>query len=258
MPKSRQNGDQHELLPANGHGAGGYSNIIDRAVASGAAPEVIDKLLTIQLRWEANENRKSYDRARAAATPELIALKITKNKPVALTEGGKPAYWHEDLVDLKEACDPILAKHGLTSFWRTEDLPNNWVRVTCVLRHEDGHEETSTLAGPHDPSGKKNAPQAIVSTTSYLKRDTYKSVTGVVAGRRDDDDAKHGVKVGDQPISEEQVKALQTLIKDGHADLGKVLQYAAVERLESIPQRDYARVDLELRRHKAKVTAPVS
>jgi hypothetical protein len=60
------------------------------------------------------------------------------------------------------------------------------VKVTCILSHKDGHREETTLSGPFDHSGNKNAVQAIGSGVAYLQRYTLKAAVGVAAGHDDD------------------------------------------------------------------------
>ena len=65
--------------------------------------------------------------------------------------------------------------------WTSKNLtePPDWVEVTCHLRHVDGHIEITTLSGPRDQSGGKNAMQAIGSSTTYLERYTLLLLLGL-------------------------------------------------------------------------------
>ena len=53
-------------------------DMIDRAISSGANVETLEKLLALQERWEANQGRKAFDHAIAAAKAKLPA--IVKNQ----------------------------------------------------------------------------------------------------------------------------------------------------------------------------------
>ena len=249
MPRTKRNhDDQHELLPASyGNGNGGDTppmGLLLRAVSSGANPEVIGQLLTLQHRYEDREAEKAYNRAVVAAKNELPEILKTK----AVDQGhGRPKYKHAELPKILRLCDPVLTKYGLRANWHTKHLPDHWTEVTCVLRHELGFYEESSLAAPSDVTGGKNSNQGVGSTVSYLERYTYTAILGLAPIDDDDDGAPSTIKSGDTLIGPEQVTALESLITETGADLNKILGFAKVEKLADIVERDYARIDLELR-----------
>ena len=57
--------------------------MIDRALVSGAPPETLERLLALQERWEANQGRKAFDEAMAAAKAEIPTIR--KNRTVDFT-----------------------------------------------------------------------------------------------------------------------------------------------------------------------------
>ena len=79
-----------------------------------------------------------------------------------------------------------LAEHGLSHSWSTEQI-GSAIAVTCILTHEQGHSERTTLSGEADTSGNKNAIQAIGSAVTYFERYTLMSITGLAALDSDDD-----------------------------------------------------------------------
>ena len=58
-------------------------SMLDRAVSSGASIEVLEKLMGLQERYEANQARKSFDNAMAAAKVDIPT--IAKNREVDFT-----------------------------------------------------------------------------------------------------------------------------------------------------------------------------
>jgi hypothetical protein len=161
-------------------------DMVQQAVTSGANIDVLEKLLALQERWEANQGRKDFDEAIAAAKADI--------KPVARNKTGHNGKRYADFAAYAREVDPILAAHGLSYRFRTEQ--DDRIKVTCVLSHRGGHSETNTLAGPADSSGSKNAIQAIGSTLTYLQRYTLTQALGLAAS--DDDDAR---TAEDPPIS---------------------------------------------------------
>lgn len=153
-------------------------DMVQQAVTSGAGIEVVSKLMDLHERWEANQARKDFDEAIAAAKAEI--------KPVAKNKKGHNDKRYADFSAYAREVDPVLARFGLSYRFRTEQ--DDRIKVTCILSHRGGHSETNTLAGPADSSGSKNAIQAIGSTLTYLQRYTLTQALGLAAS--DDDDAR--------------------------------------------------------------------
>lgn len=181
--------------------------MLQHALQTGASVEMMEKLLALQERWEANQARKAFDAAMAAAKADLPL--IIKNREVDFTsQKGRTNYRHEDLAGIAKQIDPILARNGLSYRFRTE-VENGLVTVTCIVSHRDGYSEENSLSAGRDESGNKNHIQAIGSTITYLQRYTLKAALGLAASH--DDDGR-----GSEPaetISEEQVADLRDLIE---------------------------------------------
>tara|TARA_Y100000034_G_scaffold92092_1_gene111201 strand:+ start:135 stop:1007 length:873 start_codon:yes stop_codon:yes gene_type:complete len=167
-------------------------SMLNRAITSGADIDVMERLMGLQERWEANEARKAFSGALAALRDNLP--KIIKTQQVTY---GNTRYSYEDLAEVVEAVSGPMADHDLSFRWRTDSDKPGHVTVTCILEHADGHSEETTLSGPYDDSGQKNAIQAIGSVTTYLQRYTLKAALGIAAAR--DDDGRHGAPQGKAP-----------------------------------------------------------
>lgn len=160
--------------------------LLSRAVQSGADVQVLERLMELQERWETNQARKAFDQAMAAIRSDLP--RIEKKGEVDFGSGkGRTYYKYERLQDVVEAIQPVLSKHGLSFRWRT-DSSGGEVSITCIISHELGHSEETTLNAPLDQTGNKNAIQSIGSTVTYLQRYTLKAALGVAAA--DDDDGQ--------------------------------------------------------------------
>lgn len=186
--------------------------MLSQAVERGASMEMLEKLMGLQERWEANQARKAFDAALAAAKAEIPV--ITKNRQVGYEtkSGGKTSYQHEDLGEIARTVDPILAKHGLSYRFRTLSELNQPVSVTCIVAHRDGHSETNTLTAGRDDSGQKNLIQQIGSTITYLQRYTLKAALGLAASQDDDGRSVQGQQE-EQFITEEQVMELREYLE---------------------------------------------
>lgn len=157
--------------------------VLKLAIQQGAGVDVLAKLLELQERWEAGEARRAFEVAFAAFKAE--APRLEKTKEVNFGQG-KTAYKFTPLDQIANGLGPVLAKHGLSYNWRQE-RNNGEITVTCVLRHTQGHSIENALSGPADPSGSKNAIQAIGSTVSYLRRYTLLGVLGMATSDEDTD-----------------------------------------------------------------------
>lgn len=203
--------------------------MLDRAVATGAGLDTIEKLMNLQDRWEKNEARKAFDEAMAAAKAEIPV--IAKNREVDFTSTkGRTHYRHEDLAGIAKIVDPILAQHGLSYRFRTSSQPNEPVTVTCIVSHRLGHSEENSLSAGRDETGNKNSIQAIGSTITYLQRYTLKAALGLAASA--DDDA---AKAERQVITPEQADELAKAIQAGGVDINKVLTAYQIESLSDLP-----------------------
>jgi hypothetical protein len=225
--------------------------MIDRALASGAAPETLEKLLALQERWEANQGRKAFDEAMAAAKAEIPTIR--KNRTVDFTsQKGRTHYRHEDLAEIAETVNPILSKHGLSYRFRTSSNIGEPISVTCIISHRLGYSEENTLVGPPDESGNKNRLQQVGSTLSYLQRMTLKASLGLAAAE-DDDGARSDDDTG--PISDEQVAILRKMIEDSGRDTEQVCKYFRVASIPELQARDFARAVTALSRKRETANA---
>lgn len=225
--------------------------MIQTAIANGAGLEMVEKLMGLQERWEANQGRKAFDQAIAAAKTEI--------KPIARTRSvshgqGKTAYRHEDLAGIAAEVDPILGQHGLSYRFRTNQTGGQ-ISVTCVLSHRDGYSEETTLSAGADTSGAKNAIQAIGSAITYLQRYTLKAALGL-ASAHDDDGKAAGAPPDAGTISAEQFIALRDLMEQAGGDQARFLKFFKIETLHDLPLARFGEADAMLRKKLAeKATA---
>lgn len=205
--------------------------MIDRALATGAAPETLEKLLALQERWEANQGRKAFDEAMAAAKAEIPTIR--KNRTVDFTSSkGRTHYRHEDLAEIAATVNPILSKFGLSYRFKTTNAPNEPITVTCIITHRMGYFEETTLSGPRDDSGNKNAIQQVGSTLTYLQRMTLKAALGLAAS--EDDDGRKSSE-SDEPINQAQAARVLALIEETGTDTEKFCTYLGIESITAMP-----------------------
>lgn len=225
----------HTLIPAEPGNATAITpmEMIERAVVNGAGIDVLERLMTLQERYEAALSRKAFDRAIADAKAELPT--IIKNRRVGFESmKGKTNYAYEDLAAVTRTIDPILSKHGLSYRFRsTQDGPT--VTVACILSHRDGFSEETSLSANNDTSGNKNGIQAIGSAVTYLQRYTLKLALGLAAAQ--DGDANGADP--DERISEDQLNDLIETADRLDVDKARFCEWAKVESLAEIRRADF-------------------
>ncbi|RAS13511.1 ERF family protein [Ensifer adhaerens] len=221
-------------------------DMLDKAVAQGANIDVLERLMSLQERWEKNNSRRAFDEAMAFAKAEIPV--IAKSKKVDFTtQKGRTNYQYEDLAIIARTIDPILTKYGLSYRFRTETTAGT-VTVTCIVSHREGHSEENSLSGAHDMSGNKNSIQAVGSTITYLQRYTLKAALGLAASN-DDDGGKSEQTADDvKTITEAQASVIRDLIDESGADTVKFCEFWKVEAVTEIPMKKFNDAVASLRR----------
>jgi len=229
--------------------------VIQMAMQKNYSPELIEKMMALQERFEANEARKAYHKAMSAfkANPP----KIWRDLQVKYTPQGKPpTEWsHSDLGTAADAISSALGEHGLNSSWRTEQQDNGEIKVTCLVTHELGHSESTWLKSPPDASGGKNAIQAIGSTVFYLERYTLFAITGLAPARKDDD----GKASTGEPefITEKQVSEITDMMNDIGLKEVSLTNLFGCKLIEYIPAGRYQEAITALKDAKKRKEAKV-
>lgn len=190
----QQSTQQPLAMRQGGAIVGGAANPIDLlqiAVERGAPMDLIERLMALKERHEANEARKAFvdDMAEFKKEP----LEIFKRKAVGFTtkDGDFVGYKHAELSDVAEVVVPALARHGFSHRWDVKQEAGR-ITVTCIITHRMGHSESLTMDAPPDDSGKKNKIQQVASAVTYLQRYTLLGATGLAAKNTDDDGAGAG------------------------------------------------------------------
>ncbi len=204
--------------------------MIDKALASNASVEMIDRLMSLQERYDAAQAKKAFIAARSDAKSEISETPIVKNRT------GHNNKKYADFQAYAQVIDPILSKHGLSYGFETEQ-DGAQVRVTCVLSHRDGHETRNTLVAAADNTGNKNPVQAIGSTTTYLSRYTLMAALGLAA--TDDDDAR--AAGAGAAVSPAQLKQLQALASEVGADVPRFCAMLKIDALPNLPASQFDR-----------------
>jgi len=192
-------------------------------IQNGADLGSVKEMLAMSRELAAEQARQKFDAAMSAARAEIT--------PIVRTANGHNNKKYADFAAIAKAVDPIISKHGLSYRFRTKQ--DERIHVTCVLAHEAGHAEETTLAGPADNTGNKNAIQAIGSTLTYLQRYTLVQALGLAAAADDDGKAAGGAEPA-ATITPDQVKELLALIAKAGTTPEKFCQIGKIDAVADV------------------------
>lgn len=213
------------------------AQLLTYALQSGADLDRLEKLMELQMKWEANEARKAYvaDMAEFKRNPPVIL----KDKRVGYEnrDGTFTGYTHATLGNVTNAIVEGLAQHGFSHSWDVKQNGGS-VEVACRITHRLGHAETVTMTAGKDDSGKKNMIQQVASAITYLERYTLLAATGLATHDQSDDDGQGGgsdeALAGKWVAKANAAKALADLDnvwRDGLAEINAAQDQAAYDDL---------------------------
>lgn len=164
------------------------SHLLEMAVKQNASIETIEKLLAMRRELKAEWAKEQYDLAMAKFQSECPIIKKTKSG--AKTKGGTVAYKYAPLDSIIAQVKDLLDKHGFSYTFKTETQKDG-VKVMCIGKHKDGHQETSEI---EIPLGKRtdimSDSQVVASALTFAKRYAFCNVFGIMTADEDDDAGK--------------------------------------------------------------------
>ena len=192
--------------------------MIERAARDTAVDiDKFERLMAMRERTEDRHAKQAFDNAIALAKGEIGP--IVKNREVDFsTSKGRTNYRYEDFAAVASAVDPVLARHGLSYRFRSEQQGQR-LKVTCRVSHADGYGEETTLEATNDESGNKNAIQAVGSAATYLQRYTLKLALGLAASN-DNDSGGEDPDLG--PIAPDDIAYVEQLLRDTESRRARV------------------------------------
>jgi hypothetical protein len=176
-------------LPAR---QGSPNAVIMMAMQKGYDVTLIEKMMALQERYEANEARKAYVRAMAAFKANPPEILKTKHVSYVNNKNQTVEWDHAVLGEIAEAIIKGMSPHGLYHRWDMTQPDVNTVKTTCIITHELGHSESTTMSGPPDTSGGKDNLKAVASTNTLLQRLTLLALTGLAAKGMDNEGGGNG------------------------------------------------------------------
>lgn len=202
-------------------------NMLMMAIQAGRSMEEIGALIKFRNDELARLARLKFIDAKKDFTKLRKRIVKKRDADYGTTSTGKQGakYKFEDLDAIEEVVKDVASDCGFTYDWKTK-YEEDYIYITCILSHVDGHFETDTMRGKADTSGGKNLIQADSSTTSYLMRYTLKKVMGLSTGL-DDNDGTGGAnkpkEIEKKPITDDQYAKALVKIAKGETTLDKIM-----------------------------------
>lgn len=217
--------------------------LLASAVDRGLDADQLDKLLTLQERWERNQAERAFNEAMHACQEEMPRI-IRDSKNI------QTGSMYASLETVQDAARPIYARHGFSLSYGEADCPTaGYKRTVCDVRHIGGHCVRYHLDLPVDgigpkgnPIGGMNAVQGCISTTSYGQRRLLCMIFNITIAF-EDNDAQHTATV-----TEEQIAQLKEWFTSSGEGEGPTLRFCKVKSVVDIPAATFAVIVERFRR----------
>ncbi len=210
--------------------------IISQAVKSGMSPEALGQLVALSERMDATNARKAFADAMArfgAICPPVQRRTENRQFPAVTRDGRKTFRTYASLEDIAATIRKPLAECGLSYRWSDATVEGNKLTIACVVSHELGHSESSSMTLPLESSAPISAAQKVGAVTTYGQRYTLINALGLTSCDEDtdgNDDAATG-----ETISEADLLALEVDLDSTGSDVAKFKKWLGVENLRDIP-----------------------
>lgn len=205
---------------------GEVGNLISQALEKGADIEVMERLFSLQEKWERNQAKKEFDLAMSkfqGKCPTIAKTKDVKNV------NGMLIYAYAPIDSIVSQVKDVLSECGLSYTFKTEI--NGEIKVICIIKHLSGHQEDSGMIVPKSNSTKVNSPaQAIGGDVTFAKRYAFCNALGIMTGDEDVD----AIKEEDIDEEKKKIDACKNMddIKKCYAEFKKTGKHTNKELIE--------------------------
>jgi len=196
--------------------------LMQAMIERGVDADQLDKMLTLQERWQANEARIAFSRALADFQASCPTIEKTRKAD---------RYVYAPLDTVIKTIRPHLERCGLAVRFSTYMTGDTVITAVCTVTHRDGHSEVSEFAACIDDAMKVNDTQKVGSANSYAKRYALMNALNLVASDEDDD----GYRASVETISKEVAATLRDELAVVDADEGKFCTWMKITSLEDMP-----------------------
>lgn len=161
-------------------------SFIGQAIASKADIGVIERLFALRTQMKAEKSKEAFNTAMAKFQKECPVIKKKK-------DGGKTntssvaAYKYAPIEMIVEQVRDLIATNGFSYSFNIETFPES-VKATCIINHEMGHSENSSMSFPNGTKTNiMSASQLTAATVTFAKRYVFCAAFGITVGDEDNE-----------------------------------------------------------------------
>lgn len=191
--------------------------IIEAAIKNRAPMDVLERMVALGERLQAQAAERAYHEAMAALQRKLPIIKKTK---VVKNRDGSERYKYAPIESIVKQAGPVIAKHGFSYTFKPEQSEGKITSVCCV-HHAGGHTE-ETRFSVDVKFDTITGVQATGAARTYTNRYALCNAFGIVT-MDEDTDGLHEERVNEVIT---KIKALPEYIRKGFVLLGYKSQAA--------------------------------
>jgi hypothetical protein len=205
-------------------------SMIAQAIEKGMPVETMKEILAMRKELKADWAKEQFDRAMADCQAAMPV--IAKSKQARDETKGKDLYKYAPLDAIVAIAGPIIAQYGFSYSFKTLNTPT-LVKVTCIVKHRDGHSEESDMETTLATKTQiMSAPQQIAATVTFNKRYAFTNAFGIITGGEDDESQlpKDAVPQIEAPA----IGTVRAMIKDAKLQEGVLAQKFNVATIDEL------------------------
>lgn len=169
-------------------------SFISQAISSNVPIETLERLLAMRTQVKAEQAKEAFDSSMAQFQGECPV--IVKSKDGGKTNSGIVAYKYAPLDIIVSQTKELLKNNGFSYAIQTQTELEK-VKVTCIVKHQLGHSEQTSVEVPLGAKTQvMSAPQVVASALTFAKRYAFCNAFGIMTGD-EDTDAREVPKVTD-------------------------------------------------------------
>lgn len=212
------------------------TRLLEKAIDKGVDVAAMEKLVLLRERMEDRAAAQEFAEALAAFQGQTLSIHKSRTATIA-SDKGKFSYKYAALEDVAKAVRPVLHGLGFSYSWDIE-AAERMLKVTCTLRHVNGHATTSSFTAPTESRAGMSEVQKFGSAASYAKRQTLIDVLGLTTcDEAQGDDIPPG---GLDRISDSQAADLTAALEEIGTDPRRFLKVYGVAKVEDLPKVNFA------------------
>jgi ERF superfamily len=200
--------------------------------------DVVERLVALKERTDAQERKNAYAAAMAALQAELP--QIDKHGKIYERDSNKVRSTFARIEDIDQQIRPYLAKHGFCFSYDSQPAPGSGgeIRFLGTMTHSAGHSETKQIDLPIDTGGAKSKVQERSSTLSVGIRQLLRMHLNLIMRDVDVDGDGNAELATAREVA--TIKELLAKIDSPEAE-AKFLTWVKASRFEEIQRRDVPR-----------------